>query len=191
MMSKEKINEVGGLKLKGQWKDKIWKKNPDGSIYLVKETDWNSNTVVFSAREIISGLLAAESGWGGYTFHCCGEGSAAWDSGGAPVPAQSQTLLLNEITGLRKAPDTLTFLDPNTDLPTGGAVSRKVEIVTTFDFGDGPAGGAPIREQAIFGGDATASINSGLMFNVINHTKIFKDSTVKLERTIRILIDMV
>jgi hypothetical protein len=64
-------------------------------------------------------------------------------------------------------------------------LTDKIEIKTVFSFGDG-TDGFYIREQGLFGGDATAAVDSGVMINALRHPPIWKDSTVKIVRYIQL-----
>lgn len=64
-----------------------------------------------------------------------------------------------------------------------------VEVRTTWDYGSpsDPFNFKYIREQGLFGGNATGIADSGYMLDRITHTKIPKDPTIRLVR----LIDLV
>lgn len=64
-------------------------------------------------------------------------------------------------------------------------ITDKIEIKTVFSFGDG-TDGMDIREQGLFGGDATSAVDSGVMINALRHPPIYKDSTVKIVRYIQL-----
>lgn len=70
------------------------------------------------------------------------------------------------------------------DVPTG-TITNKIQIQTLLDFAD--ANGEDIREQGLFGGDATGSVNSGFMIDKINHPRRFKDSSIQIRRFINLL----
>ncbi len=80
------------------------------------------------------------------------------------------------------------LLDQYDQILPVGERSNIVQAQTIFDFTDGPAGGVQIREQGLFGGDATSIKDSGLMINAINHPKIFKDATIRIIRRIALEI---
>lgn len=70
------------------------------------------------------------------------------------------------------------------DEPTT-SITDKIEIKTVFSFGDG-TDGFNIREQGLFGGDATAAVDSGVMVNALRHPPIYKDRTIKIVRYIQL-----
>jgi len=61
----------------------------------------------------------------------------------------------------------------------------KIEVKTVFSFGDGPDG-FDMREQGLFGGTATATLDSGIMINALRHPPMYKDHTIKIVRYIQL-----
>lgn len=171
-----------GLKIKGRWRAVLTKSLPDGSE-SVEEIPWQDNRVVDSAAVLIAGLVKKDITFTdyGFLYYAVGEGSATWDPPGTPpTPSMSQTTLLAEFA--RKAPDYVIYLDPSTGLPAApGVRTYRTETRVTFLKADGPTPGKYVREQALFGGDATATLDSGIMFNVANHIRIWKDDTIQLQ----------
>ena len=172
------------LKMEAIWWDKIYTKNLDGTETVV-ETKKTKNTIMDKLADFLAGLLLGESSFNvptnthGIGFHALGTGQVSWDSGGIPSPDKSNTVLDNEYW--RQAPDIIEYID---DI---GAVSisitNRIRVKTTFDYGD--ANGQWIREQAIFGGDANATLDTGHIVNIIRHAKIRKEDNIKLERYIQ------
>ncbi len=128
------------------------------------------NIIVNTASILIARLLKDNSEpENGISFLAVGSGNPGWDPFDPPAPTTSQTLLENEF--FRKAIDLSTYVDPETGEPT----SVETNIVDySVTFGEAEAVG-PIIEMSLFGGDATASIDTGTMVNwrtfpVINKT---------------------
>lgn len=171
----------GGIK--GMWRDEVWKKDRAGGIYLSEKTELKANLITEPITRLLAGLMKNEGSFGGgILYHALGTGLPAWDSV-LPPPVFSQVALETEI--FRKAPDAITFLDI-ANLPTA-TVTNKIRVTTTFDFNDGPGlNGNYIREQGLFGGDATLTFDSGKLVDAIHHVKIFKDSSIRLVRTIEL-----
>ena len=178
------VSSDARIRIKGRHKAVIKKKMPDGTIEIT-ETPWEDNRVVDTAAVLFAGLLKKDTSytdWGILQF-ACGEGLAAWDTG-TPTPSMSQTTLVTEF--FRKAPDYVAYMDVNPTpppdyLPAVGQ-THIIETRMTYEFTDGPASpGKWIREQALFGGDATATTDSGIAFNFFNHNKIFKDDSIELQ----------
>jgi len=80
------------------------------------------------------------------------------------------------------AQPSIVYIDPITDISTGGVVSSKLEITVTLATTE--ANGS-LREFGMFGGTATSTADSGQMVNWISHSRIDKDSSLEIERKIR------
>ncbi len=63
-----------------------------------------------------------------------------------------------------------------------GMRGTTIQVQTTYDYGD--LIGVTIREQGLFGGNATSALNSGYMFNEIRQVARYKSGAVKLVRSI-------
>lgn len=177
----EKIKISG--QIKGMWRDEVWRKRPDGSIYLQEKSELSANLITEPITRLLAGLMKNEPTFpNGIAFHAVGSGLVSWDTA-LPAPTFAQTQLVTEI--FRKAPDSISYLDGG-GLPTL-TITNKIRVKTTFDFLDGPGlNGNFIREQGLFGGDATSTLNSGKLIDAINHVKIFKDATIRLVRQIEL-----
>lgn len=170
--------------VRGFFKDIVYKKGPDGVVRKVEETGWVHNDIVEGMVKLIAALMKQEAGLVGMLYHAQGTGEPTWDTAGIPTPGWSDVALTNEY--FRKAPDSIVFVD-ETGNPTA-TVTNRLLVQTTLDFGEanGDDGlGRNIRCQGIFGGDATATLDSGYMLDEINHTKRWKDVTVKIVRFIK------
>lgn len=71
-----------------------------------------------------------------------------------------------------------------------GTPTNVVEVTTIWDYGipADPFNGVYIREMGLFGGTATATVDSGLMLDRITHARIWKDENVKLRRVIDVTL---
>jgi len=172
--------EVVSVGMEGIWWDKIHTLQDDGSI-IITETEKVHNTIMDSVANLIAGLLKNETTFtGGILYHALSRGNSAWDTSPTPPsPDKSNTTLLDEY--FRKAPDLIEYID-GTGNPTL-TITNRIRIKTTFDFSE--ANGEWIREQGIFGGDATTGLDSGHIVNTIRHSRIRKEDNVKLERFIQ------
>lgn len=170
----------------GYTRDVVIKKMPDGTEKVVEDTGWKKNKIVKGITLLMAGLFANEGSYhGGLLFHAQGEGDPAWDALN-PVPAADWLDTILEAEYFRKAPDSVVYLD-DLNNPVGYITGRFL-ITTTLDFleANGPLGtGIYIREHGMFGGDATAALNTGKMVDAIRHKARWKDHTVKLIRYIR------
>lgn len=163
------------LGLKGLLKFKLYEKGE-----LIKEYT-HPNIIVNTASILIARLLKDnEEPTNGISYLSVGSGSGSWNLFDPPAPTTSQTRLENEF--YRKAIDLSTFVHPETGEPTN-VYTNIVDYSVTF--GESEAVG-PIVEMALFGGDATAEINSGTMVNWRTFPVINKTSTMTLTVIFRI-----
>jgi len=166
--------------MEGIWWDKIHTRQSDGSITVV-ETAKVHNTIMDKVAQLLAGLLKNETTFtGGILYHGLGRGNSAWDTSPTPPsPDKSNTILVDEY--FRKSPDLVEYID-DIGNPTS-TITNRVRLKTIFDFSE--ANGEWIREQGVFGGDATTGLNSGHIINIIRHSRIRKEDNVKLERFIQ------
>lgn len=118
------------------------------------------NIIVNTASILIARLLKDPTEPdSGISFLGVGSGNDSWDPFDPPAPTTSQTLLEDEF--YRKAISKSTFVDPQTGEPT--TVSTNIVDYAT-SFSESEAVG-PIMELALFGGEATSTLNTGTMVN--------------------------
>lgn len=166
-------------RLHGRWRDEVFERGPDGADRLIEKADWRDNLIVTGMSKLLAGLMANEPTFlGGILWHAQGRGQSSWDMS-LPAPAFPSTQLVDEF--FRKAPDSLSYLDPvGAPSPT---LTNSVLIRTTLDYGEANGlAGEFIREQGLYGGTATGAVNSGLLANLIYHKARFKNSGVKIIR---------
>lgn len=150
---------------------------PSGHLTMILKEDGRlikkytqKNIIVNTASILIARLLKDPTEPdGGITYLAVGSGNDNWDPFDPPAPTTSQTLLEDEF--YRKSISTSTFVDPQSGEPTTVA-TNVVDYATTFS--ESQAVGA-IMELALFGGEATSTLNTGTMVNwrtfpVINKT---------------------
>jgi hypothetical protein len=172
---REKENFHG---LKGELILKAYDMAQDGKLVYQYH---HSNIIVNTASILIARLLKDSSEpQNGISFLAIGSGSGEWDLFDPPAPTTSKTFLENEF--YRKSIDVSTFVHPETGEPTN-AYTNIVDYAVTF--GEGEAVG-PIVEMGLFGGDATAEINSGTMINWRTFPVINKTSTMSVTVIFRI-----
>lgn len=141
----------------------------------------HSNIIVNTASILIARLLKDSSEpQTGISFLAIGSGNGSWDLFDPPAPTTSQIYLENEF--YRKPIDVTTFVHPATGEPTN-VYTNIVDYAVTF--GEGEAVG-PIVEMGLFGGDATAELNSGTMINWRTFPVINKTSTMSVTVIFRI-----
>jgi len=157
----------------GQFKDKVYDIETGE---LIKETEWSKNTIVNGFNKAIA---YAFSGMGGLTYWAVGSGESSWDSN-QPTPSATDTQLTNEI-GRKVIPaSSFAFLDRDgqvTNTPTN-------VLQITLTFGANECNGN-WREFAIYGGNATNQLGSGVMINHKIHTLQTKTTSVQIQRQIK------
>jgi len=163
--------------LKGYWWDKYTYR--DGRVVV---TEPRENAFADNGKVLLAQLLAepffAQS-LQGTLFHAFGSLLASHDV--TPIPVDpTQTTLTTEF--FRKTPDAVT--DQLSGIVIGGK-SNTVKYSTTLYFGEG---NGDIREQGLFGGDATGTQDSGFLIDIIHHAKIVKTGAFQLTRFIQIEI---
>jgi hypothetical protein len=137
---------------------------------VIIKTIHQKNIIVNTASILVARLLKDNTEpSSGISFLGVGSGNEAWDPFDPPAPTTSQTLLENEF--YRKSISTSTFVDPQTAEPTSNHTNI-VDYATTFSESEAVG---PIIELALFGGEASTTIDTGTMVNwrtfpVINKT---------------------
>lgn len=118
------------------------------------------NVIVNSASVLIARLLKNKNDPdAGISYFAVGTGALSWDLQNPPAPSVTQLVLESELARKVLSAGT-TFIDAG-----GQATLVATNIVDfTANFGESEAVG-PIVEMALFGGDATAALNSGTMLN--------------------------
>lgn len=118
------------------------------------------NIIVNTASVLIARLLKDPTEPdAGISYLGVGSGNDAWDPFDPPAPTTSQTLLEDEF--YRKAISKSTFVDPQTGEPTT-VPTNIVDYATSFSEAEAVG---PIMELALFGGEATSTLNTGTMLN--------------------------
>jgi len=178
LSSSMKVEEPKYPGLKGELFVKAYDKALGGELVY----EYNKhNIIVNSASILIARLLKDNSEpQNGISYLAVGRGNSNWDLFDPPAPTTSQTRLENEF--YRKAVDYSTFVHPETGEPTT-VYTNIVDYSVTF--GESEAVG-PIVEMSLFGGDATAEINSGTMVNWRTFPVINKTSTMTVTVIFRI-----
>lgn len=138
------------------------------------------NVVVKSASVLIARLLKdSKEPMGGIGYFAVGTGGAGWDLQDPPAPTINQTKLESELARKAIGPINTSFVDPD----TGEHTVTPTNIVDfSASFSNSEAVG-PLTEMALFGGDATAALNTGTMLNyrtfpVLNKTTAMHFSVI-------------
>lgn len=168
------------VKIKGEWWDEIYE--PDrqtGEMVLVHTTPIRTNTKMDSVAVLMAALMANDPAYGGILYHAQGRGDPGW---GATPPAinTADTTLFDEAG--RNPPSSILYLDPLDVVVVGP--TNVIQVRTVYGLAD--LAGETLREQALFGGTATAAIDSGLIINGIRHDGIFKSGAIQLARNVKL-----
>lgn len=160
-------------------KGKLFLKAYEGGE-LVYEYE-SPNVIVNTASVLIARLLKDSSEpTAGISYLAVGSGNSSWDLFDPPAPTTSQTRLENEF--YRKAVDYKTFVHPETGEPT---TSQTNIVDYSTSFSEAQAVG-PIVEMSLFGGDATAELNTGTMVNWRTFPVVNKTASMTLTVIFRI-----
>lgn len=166
------------VKMTGECIDRIYKNG-----VLVDEIVGH-NLVVSSFLNLVMCLLKRQSGYSGIQYWAIGSGATSWDSN-TPSPSLDATKLTAEIGRSVINPSDIKFLNNNYE-----EVSTPTPIIQiSHTFGTDECNGT-WREFGIFGGNATASANSGIMINKRHHSVITKTTDMTIERIMRFTIKL-
>ena len=130
-------------------------------------------------------LLKQQSGYTGIQYWAVGSGAPSWDTN-MPTPELTATRLTSEIGRVPISADELAFLDQ--DYRVVSTPTNILQISHTFGADD--CNGV-WREFGIFGGNATAVLNSGIMVNKRHHSVITKTEEMTIERIMRFTLSLV
>ena len=166
------------IKMTGQITDRIFKNG------VLVEERVGHNLVVNTALNLIMALLKRQSGYSGIQYWAVGSGASSWDSG-LPSPTAGDTRLTAEIGRVAISPSEIVFLNGN--LQVSSTPTNIIQITHTFGVNDC---NGKWREFGIFGGNATASANSGIMINKRHHSVITKTTDMTIERIMRFTIKL-
>lgn len=136
------------------------------------------NLVVDRCSVLIAGLM--KGSMIGLQYFAVGSGSSSWQNENLPSPEASDVKLLNETFRKTITAGDVTFIDSANE--ESSTPTNRLQIKVTFN--ENEANGE-LRELGIFGGNATATKDSGYMLNRKIHALIYKTSGMKLERIIR------
>ena len=163
----------------GEITDRIYKNG------VLIEERVGHNLIVNSFLKLAMALLKGQSGFSGIGYWAVGSGASSWDTN-LPDPEINATVLTAEIGRVKIQPSEITFLDANYN-PSANPTNI-LQIKHTFDTND--CNGI-WREFGIFGGQASATANTGLMINKKHHKIITKTSDMTIERTMRFTLNLV
>lgn len=163
----------------GEITDRIYKNG------VLVEERVGHNLIVNSFLKLAMVLLKGQPGFSGIGYWAVGSGESSWDTN-LPDPEINATVLTAEIGRVKIQPSEITFLDANYNPSTNP--TNILQIKHTFGIND--CNGV-WREFGIFGGQASATANTGLMINKKHHKIITKTSDMTIERTMRFTLNLV
>lgn len=170
---------VPQVEIHGEWQDTI--RYVDGTTKVVKGPI-KPNQIQNPFSDMLTALCKGEAGFSRIGYLAVGEGLVSWDSSTPPQP-YAQTTLEDEYFRKAIPAGDIIFIDPLTNLPTGGTPSSKIEISSLITTTEAVG---TMREFGLFGGEATATFDSGQMVNWIIHDRIDKDTSFEIERIVRL-----
>jgi len=168
------------VEVHGEWQDTIRYK--DGRPDEVRKGPIKPNQIQNSFSDLLAAWCRGEVGYDRIAYMGIGHGLVSWDSATPPQP-YSETTLEDEYFRKAIPQADIVYVDPVTGVPTGGVPSSKIEITVTL--GTSEANGT-MREFGLFGGTATATFDTGEMVNWVIHDRIDKDTSLEIERIVRI-----
>jgi hypothetical protein len=170
--------DIHSVRMIGEITDRIFKND------VFVEERKGHNLVVNSVLKLIMCLLKNQSGYSGIQYWAVGSGASSWDSS-MPSPDVNATRLTAEIGRVAIPSSEIVFLDSNNNVSS--TPTNIIQITHTFGTAD--CNGV-WREFGIFGGNATATANSGLMINKRHHAVITKTSEMTVERVMRFTLSL-
>lgn len=159
--------------VKGEYKDTI--KYKDGTVEIRE----GHNLIVDGIFKLLTSRLADKGGYNGLQYWAVGEGLSSWNSEALPEPNTTDVKLVKEIGRKALSPSDMTWVDEGgTNSPTP---TNRLKVKVSFGYNDCTG---TWREFGLFGGNATASADSGIMINHKNHGVIVKTTEMEIEREI-------
>lgn len=128
------------------------------------------NLIVVGFGLLVASLLKGDSTYGfPIQYWAVGEGEGDfWDDLSVEArQSKSQFALTQLYNETFRVGVSIIFIDSNSD-PVSPGPSNRIEVQATF----GPDVIGPLREFGIFGGDASTTLNSGIMIDHKSHTVI-------------------
>ena len=176
---KVQAGDLSGVHMTGYCIDRIYKNG-----ILVDEVEGH-NLVVNSFLNLVMCLLKQQNGFSGAQYWAIGSGASSWDTN-MPSPEIGATKLTQEIGRVQLIPSKIKFLNSSFE-----EVSTPTNIIQiSHTFGEDDCNGT-WREFGIFGGNATATKDSGLMINKRHHSIITKTEDMTIERIMRFTLSLV
>lgn len=136
------------------------------------------NLVVTSFTKLVMALVGRATNYKGINYWAVGSGLTEWDNN--PVsPTLNETTLTAELGRKLLKPENFSFQDAEGNTSQTPTNILRVNVTFEADECNGIW-----REFGLFGGNATATLNSGILVDKRHHEVITKTNTMAIERTI-------
>ncbi|MMZ51289.1 hypothetical protein D1872_130240 [compost metagenome] len=168
-------------KLNRRFKGEVWDEIRNVETGEVQVIYQKFNVVLSAFSRLIAALVKGEAGYKGAMYWEVGSGNSTWNDQAPPSPSETDTGLLTPLFRKAIQPGDMRFLQAD-GTTTSTTPTNRLEISVTF--GTSEANGY-LREFAIYGGNATATLGSGIPINRKTHGVIYKTSSIELKRTIK------
>ncbi len=164
--------------IRGRYRDCLL--NPQGT--LLWQSNWRSNRILNDCNRLLAALMKGETGLQGLLYWAVGTGQASWDAL-MPNPQPTTTQLEQEVARFPLAAGQIEYVDEQDH----ASPTTTPRLAIRLDL-EGSAlvsrGFQSLREFGVFGGNATAAANSGLMINQAIHPRIDVSPGMTLSRTL-------
>lgn len=170
--------DPASVRMTGDHIDRIYKR---GTLIDVRE---GHNIVVLSFLRLVMCMLKHQTGYSGIQYWAVGSGADSWDTS-MPEPTIDATRLTQEIGRVPISIEDMAFLTPEfeiSNIPTNIIQVRRLFTETECN--------GVWREFGLFGGNATPTVNSGLMVNKRHHAILTKTSDMTVERIMRFTLTL-
>lgn len=163
---------------KGEYVDYIYKK---GKLVDVRK---GHNLVVDVCSKLLAGLVSGKI-TGSSIYWAIGSGQTSWDAlfdaGSGPTPSSDAIGLVNEIARIKVSASNFRFVDESGNELSDSNYSNRIKCTITVD--ENTANGK-WREFGLFGGNATATQDSGIMIDHIYHNVFNKSEEFSVTRVL-------
>ncbi len=179
-----------GSSLKGIYRDILTDRNNN----VVFDSGWVKNKIVDRCRNLLAAFMKndAEKTASGIVRLRVGAGLGAWDTGGAPVPEDSEIRLVTPHPSFTVEFDDLdlTYLDTG-DVEVEEGPTNRLQVTATLENDQPPPleehlTSYPLREFGLFGEYNDGAETHEYMIDCIRHPLIDKDVNTTLVRVVRL-----
>lgn len=167
----------------GRWFDVYRYLDGTKKVGLQGEFEWGWNQIQNTFATLLAGLCSSDTTNfpNAINYIAVGEGLGAWDITPPTIPYSDTTLTTETFRKAITPATDIGYLDGSNNPSV--SPTKKIEVTTTLLTSEA---NGDLREFGLFGGDATASTDSGSLVNIVTHTLIVKDSSFEIQRKIRI-----